>query len=925
MAAFSLCTKDCVTCSQIVPTTTFVSAANGFQFDGLYQFGDHETKTLSCRTVNCIYMLECRNCLSQYVGETVQELRDRMGQHRRSTKSKGDSGNFRIRQHYACSGGKCITFKIYIIQKLPGTGRTCELQPNSSKFKIDQNITQVRKGCEDNWVRSLHSQFPYGCNDRIDSFKEKWRYNCEYAKFISPKPKRRRSWRKSNGDDVDQPNTRLIVDRLLSILRADFHSSYILELKRLLFPLPQKHLACIRELYLKEVFTDNILKHQALYRQSHFIITDLLAYKIEPFNSAINANSNKPKKNRILFKLLFVNRALDMINLPYIFRNKELKSYVNFCSIREPSVLFSNKPSIGSKLFNYNQTVNDFTCLEDVTCVCHDFTDFINNDCGHVATGDVDIFSNSKLRDILNKGPKHREPVTLNFEEARKSILGNLDSFIKSWADKEHFDKSCFDGWRVKFEELLETNISNLKEKYRNPRIKCSIFDDPEVKEELNYFHEHFVLCPVDKAAKNIAIVCKQFYLKTLLDECMNNSLSYCSINDTSIDDICGELKDFMKRADIDITQIDNRLPHIVLFPKFHKPKLSQRFVVSYASCSVKPLAARLTLALKAVYKKIISYSNMIFKVTGVNRNWIIDNNTSLLDCLNNTEFARNIQTYDFTTLYTNLDHSNIKVALTSVIKLAFKHAKCKCISVYDKSFAWVNKPRDTTFYFDENSLIDAVNFLIDNCYFTLGNLVFRQIIGVPIGVDPGPYIANLTLWYYENSYLEKLYKYDFYGARMMGKTFRLIDDITSINSDGVFGQHVGNIYPSSLTLNKENVDDSYANVLDLNVKIIEGKFNVTVYDKRDDFPFQIVQFSGKDSNIPRSTTLGIFQSQLLRFFRICSNLEGFTERLRNIFFKFLDLGFDRELLKSRFVCVAEKHNFIGKFNNIDELYTVFD
>lgn len=206
-----------------------------------------------------------------------------------------------------------------------------------------------------------------------------------------------------------------------------------------------------------------------------------------------------------------------------------------------------------------------------------------------------------------------------------------------------------------------------------------------------------------------------------------------------------------------------------------------------------------------------------------------------------------------------------------------------------------------------------------------MGNLVFRQIIGVPIGVDPGPYIANLTLWYYENSYLEKLYKYDFYGARMMGKTFRLIDDITSINSDGVFGQHVGNIYPSSLTLNKENVDDSYANVLDLNVKIIEGKFNVTVYDKRDDFPFQIVQFSGKDSNIPRSTTLGIFQSQLLRFFRICSNLEGFTERLRNIFFKFLDLGFDRELLKSRFVCVAEKHNFIGKFNNIDELYTVFD
>ena len=119
-----------------------------------------------------------------------------------------------------------------------------------------------------------------------------------------------------------------------------------------------------------------------------------------------------------------------------------------------------------------------------------------------------------------------------------------------------------------------------------------------------------------------------------------------------------------------------------------------------------------------------------------------------------------------------------------------------------------------------------------------MGSEVFRQIIGVPIGVDPGPYIANLTLWYYENGYLEKLYKRDYFSARMLGKTFRLIDDITSINSDGVFGQHVGNIYPTSLTLNKENKEDSSANVLDLNVSIVDGKFKVSVYDKRDDMQY---------------------------------------------------------------------------------------
>ena len=98
----------------------------------------------------------------------------------------------------------------------------------------------------------------------------------------------------------------------------------------------------------------------------------------------------------------------------------------------------------------------------------------------------------------------------------------------------------------------------------------------------------------------------------------------------------------------------DNSLPHIVLFPKFHKPKLSQRFVVSYASCTIKPVAERVTLGLKAVYSQICSYSRMIFKVTGIKRNWIINNNEPILECFNDyleSDRARNIQTYDFSTL----------------------------------------------------------------------------------------------------------------------------------------------------------------------------------------------------------------------------------------------------------------------------------
>ena len=56
----------------------------------------------------------------------------------------------------------------------------------------------------DNWIRALHTQYPYGCNDRIDNLENKGLYNCEFAKFISYRGERRRSWGKGNNkiDDL---------------------------------------------------------------------------------------------------------------------------------------------------------------------------------------------------------------------------------------------------------------------------------------------------------------------------------------------------------------------------------------------------------------------------------------------------------------------------------------------------------------------------------------------------------------------------------------------------------------------------------------------------------------------------------------------------------------------------------------------------
>ena len=48
----------------------------------------------------------------------------------------------------------------------------------------------------------------------------------------------------------------------------------------------------------------------------------------------------------------------------------------------------------------------------------------------------------------------------------------------------------------------------------------------------------------------------------------------------------------------------------------------------------VKPLAVKVYLALKAIYSEISRYTKMLYKVTGVNRNWIILNNRPIMDAL---------------------------------------------------------------------------------------------------------------------------------------------------------------------------------------------------------------------------------------------------------------------------------------------------
>ena len=101
------------------------------------------------------------------------------------------------------------------------------------------------------------------------------------------------------------------------------------------------------------------------------------------------------------------------------------------------------------------------------------------------------------------------------------------------------------------------------------------------------------------------------------------------------------------------------------------------------------------------------------------------------------------------------------------------------------------------------------------------------------------------------------------------------LDDI--LNIDNVyFDTMISQIYPSELQLNKANASDTEATFLDLHLSISNDIVSTIIYDKRDDFDFEIVNFPFLDGAVPRSTSYGVYISQLIRFARVSSHIADF-------------------------------------------------
>ena len=120
--------------------------------------------------------------------------------------------------------------------------------------------------------------------------------------------------------------------------------------------------------------------------------------------------------------------------------------------------------------------------------------------------------------------------------------------------------------------------------------------------------------------------------------------------------------------------------------------------------------------------------------------------------------------------------------------------------------------------------------------------------------------------------------------------TSRYLDDIFTIDNPK-FAEHIPDIYPRELQLNKANTSDKEISFLDLNIKVIGNDIHTSVYDKRDDFGFPIVNFPWLSGDVPGLPSYGIYISQLIRFTKCCTSVFDFHSNNLQITSKLLTHG----------------------------------
>ena len=301
--------------------------------------------------------------------------------------------------------------------------------------------------------------------------------------------------------------------------------------------------------------------------------------------------------------------------------------------------------------------------------------------------------------------------------------------------------------------------------------------------------------------------MCKKYHIDTLVKELRASNVNsndpiYIPIDD-SFETILKSHKQFMTSVGLEMSEDDQNLPYLYWTTKLHKSPYKHLFIAGSNKFMTKDLSPLLTKLLSTTKDGLVRYCNTKTSHNGVNNMWILKNSASLLSSLDQLDVctAVSAQTFDFSTLYTSIPHDLLKSRVSNLVHNPFRKKDGSLRHTHTKvaRATWyftndINGGRDNMYTAD--NICKMIEFLMVNIFVQFGGRLFRQAIGIPMGTNCAPLLADLFLYSYENEVLDNMIRS---GHRRLARSFNLcyryIDDLIVFNNKK-FLDYLKEIYP---------------------------------------------------------------------------------------------------------------------------------
>lgn len=578
----------------------------------------------------------------------------------------------------------------------------------------------------------------------------------------------------------------------------------------------------------------------------------------------------------------WVGAAIGQVGLQGLLRSPGIARLfpVQDCDVL---VSFALGSPAGRLLFNSSKASRTLgPAIDRADCPCRrKFDEKFRSRGGCVETGDISI-APPELREIFKFGPRFRDQM---FDDPVTELEKALTGFIQANFLKLNVPSAA------QFAEWKACILQEAKIRLRRKPEPLAPWFSAKAKQQLRDLHRDLVIGPVDKAANNPCFMCKYLFEDSIRAELRSPSYEAVPRLPAAIVE---DHKNFLAPWAIGTTE---KLPYLYPLTKMHKD--GKRFIAASRGCSTAGLSQILSKVLGKVMATLKDKDDASLGISGVRRFFVVKGFEEVARFLSGWKRRRNLskhslRSFDFTTMYTSIPHSQLLVAVSEAVQEAWQYMQSgseqktiwKIKWTPFSGASWVSgtsdvldiKQSEQCHMFSAANINALVRFLVANTFIANSEGVSRQVIGIPMGTNCAPELANLFLYFYESRYIDSLVSRGHTRkAKAFHLSFRLIDDLLTV--DNPFAHKFQEeVYPPELQL-KETSGEGKVEFLGMTVETDRAKprrLQISVFDKRDSFPFAVNKYPHFASNIPKAQAIGVITGQLHRFYRICTSVNDF-------------------------------------------------